>query len=177
MRAAACLARRYGVRIGIGLAVLAGIVAILWPAERHALVLYNDSASVPLGFWLRSEAAITKGSVIAFRPPAPAMPYVSAHMSEYVHHDLILKYVVAVAGDTICRTAANVFTVNGDALGVAAMRDERGVILPHWQGCRRLGPGEVAVFSNHIPNSFDSRYYGAVPAQDIRGVYRPLWTW
>jgi type IV secretory pathway protease TraF len=36
---------------------------------------------------------------------------------------------------------------------------------------------EYVVFSNRIPNSFDSRYYGPVHRRDILGVYAPIWIW
>ena len=48
------------------------------------------------------------------------------------------------------------------------------VILPRWNGCRRLHNGEVFVFSDRIPNSFDSRYFGPVNRAEIVGVFRPV---
>ncbi|QNT71505.1 S26 family signal peptidase (plasmid) [Defluviicoccus vanus] len=47
--------------------------------------------------------------------------------------------------------------------------------MPSWQGCRRLVEGELAVFADRLPDSLDSRFYGAVEAAQAR-VYRPLWT-
>ncbi|MDE2344607.1 MAG: S26 family signal peptidase [Betaproteobacteria bacterium] len=159
------------------LAVMAlAIVALARPADHSDARLFNDSASVPLGFWRRVQTPIVKGAVIGFHPPAAAMPYVLAHMPEYASKKLIQKYVVAMAGDRICR-AGTAFSVNGAVLGQAALTDYQGHPLPTWTGCRTLGAGQVAVFSNRIPNSFDSRYYGAIPASNIIGVYRPLWTW
>jgi conjugative transfer signal peptidase TraF len=152
------------------------LAALARPADKSDARLINDSASVPLGFWSRLQTPIVKGVVIGFHPPQAAMPYVLAHMPEYAHQKLILKYVVATAGDRICR-AGEAFSVNGDVLGQAATADRQGRALPAWQGCQTLTAGEVAVFSNRIPNSFDSRYYGVIPAANIIGVYRPLWTW
>jgi type IV secretory pathway protease TraF len=153
------------------------IVAIVWPHKPGVAILYNDSASVPLGFWIKTTDTVRVGAVIGFRPPLVAMPYVTAHMPAYVTAKLILKYVAAVAGDQICRTADGMFSVNGHNLGRAVSEDRLGNRLPVWQGCETLASGDVAVFSDHIPDSFDSRFYAAIPAADIIGVYRPLWTW
>lgn len=156
----------------MGLAIL----ALMRPSDHSGARLFNDSASVPLGFWLRTTQPVALGEIVGFPPPQAAMAYVAAHMPAYAHGKLILKYVVATAGDRICR-AGEAFTVNGRLYGLAATKDGVGVNLPQWQGCQILAPGEVAVFSNRIPNSFDSRYYGPIPAGNIVGVYRPLWTW
>jgi len=153
------------------------IVAIVWPHKPGVAILYNDSASVPLGFWIKTTDKVRVGAVIGFRPPLAAMPYVTAHMPAYVRAKLILKYVAAVGGDQICRSADGMFSVNGHNLGRAMAADRHGNRLPVWQGCETLAGGDVAVFSDHIPDSFDSRFYAAIPAGDIFGVYRPLWTW
>ena len=50
----------------------------------------------------------------------------------------------------------------------------RARTLPVWRGCRALRRGEFFVFSNRIPNSFDSRYYGPVTQAQILGVFQPL---
>jgi type IV secretory pathway protease TraF len=155
----------------------ASILAIVWPHKPGVPILYNDSASVPLGFWLKTSAKVQLGAVIGFRPPPAAMPYVALHMPQYVSAKLILKYVVAVAGDQICRDAGGTFSVDGRPLGRAVPADNHGNRLPVWQGCQTITGNDVAVFSDHIPNSFDSRFYGVIPAQDIYGVYQPLWTW
>jgi conjugative transfer signal peptidase TraF len=160
----------------LALVMALGIAGLLKPADHSNDRLINDSASVPLGLWSRAAAPVEKGAVIGFRPPPAAIGYVAAHMPAYLHHKLILKYVVAMAGDRICREGAS-FTVDGRELGKASSTDAQGAALPAWTGCSTLGPGEVAVFSNRIPNSFDSRYYGAIPASNIVGVYRPVWTW
>jgi type IV secretory pathway protease TraF len=36
-------------------------------------------------------------------------------------------------------------------------------------------PGQVWLLSGHDPRSFDSRYFGAIPTANVRGVARPLW--
>lgn len=161
------------------LAALAGVVIVAGATAGDRQVLYNDSASVPLGFWYRSAtdaAALKPGAVVAFRPPEAARAYVAAALPRYQSDDL-LKPVIAGMGDEFCVLDDGAATVNGRAVAQAADLDSAGRPLPHWRGCKRLDPGEVAVISMAIPNSFDSRYYGPVPPALIRGSYAPLWTW
>jgi type IV secretory pathway protease TraF len=161
------------------IALTLGLAAAATQTSGRQLVVYNDSASVPIGFWTRSHfssSKIKRGTVIGFRPPALAREYVRAFMPEYIRQQLIEKYVAGVPGDMMCRTGAT-FSIDGRILGRAATKDGEGHLLPVWQGCQVLGAGEYAVFSNRIANSYDSRYYGAVPSRDIRGIYHPLWTW
>jgi len=161
----------------------AGTLAVLMFAFGRpvaAPLVYNDSASVPLGFWWRTGGPgmpLRPGMVIGFRPPAAGRAYVAVHMPQYLRDELILKYVVATAGGRICRDAEGAFSVDGRVLGRALTADEHGNPLPAWQGCRTLAVGSAAVFSSRIPDSYDSRYYGAVPARDIEAAYRPLWVW
>ena len=172
-------ARRSAALVLAGAGMLAALMLAVGRPVAAPLV-YNDSASVPLGFWWRvggQETALRPGMVIGFRPPAAGRTYVAANLPQYLHDELILKYVVATAGARICRDAAGAFSVDGRVLGRALKADKHGNPLPAWQGCRMLPAGSVAVFSSRIPNSYDSRYYGAVPARDIKAVYRPLWVW
>jgi conjugative transfer signal peptidase TraF len=132
-------------------------------------VLVVASAFGPLLLWNRTES----GSLIAFPAPPAAFPYADDRMA-YLRHMPILKQVAAVEGDLVC-TQGSFLAINGRRLAPIYTVDPRGRRLPQWRGCRRLKAGELFVFSNHIPNSFDSRYYGPVSAQHVLGVYRPLW--
>jgi type IV secretory pathway protease TraF len=52
-----------------------------------------------------------------------------------------------------------------------------GRSLPLWRDNRVLGPDEFFVFSDRIPNSFDSRCYGPIRRQQIDAVRKPWITW
>jgi len=53
--------------------------------------------------------------------------------------------------------------------------DRMGRPLPSWQQCRRLESGELFLLSVTNPASFDSRYFGPIPASAVLGVAHPLW--
>jgi type IV secretory pathway protease TraF len=64
--------------------------------------------------------------------------------------------------------------INGRDRAPIAVRDSCGVTLPRWTGCRRLGTSELFVFSDRVPNSFDSRYFGPIDRTSVVGVYKPV---
>lgn len=138
------------------------------------IVIHNVSPSIPTGFYARSSADPAVGRIIAFRVPELGRPYAAAHVAPLIR-DGIIKPIAAGEGDTVCTTGPSGLTINGKQLAPIVARDRRGVELPHWRGCRQLRAGEFFVFSDRIPNSYDSRYYGPVARADIIGTYRPLW--
>jgi conjugative transfer signal peptidase TraF len=88
-----------------------------------------------------------------------------------------VKPVIAVAGDLVTVTPQGI-TVDGQLVANTAplAEDEAGRPLhPIPIGNYRLAPGEMWLLSGHDPRSFDSRYFGAVPAANVTGVASPLW--
>lgn len=140
--------------------------------QDRPLVLINRSASEPSGVYLVAQGPAVPGEKIAFRVPQPGRAYAAAVMPERLGSS-ILKTVVAGEGDRVC-AATGWLVINSRDVAAIARTDRRGQPLPQWRECRRLRAGELFVFSDRIPNSFDSRYYGPVPASDVIGVYRLL---
>ena len=154
-------------------AVLPGLgVAALGAAIPQPAVLWNPTPSEPIGLYVRHAGAPRTGSIIAFRAPPAAFPYADGRMS-YLHRVPILKAVAAGENDQVC-TDRGELTINGHWRGLVLRRDGRGLRLPAWRGCRILARGEYFVFSNRVPNSFDSRYYGPINQPSIVGVFEPL---
>ncbi len=137
-------------------------------------ILWNRTASEPTGLYVRTAAAPATGRIIAFHAPAPAFPYADDRMG-YLHRVPILKQIAAGEGDVVC-TLAGALSINGRWRAPVLAHDPHGGLLPQWRGCRALGKGEFFVFSNRIPNSFDSRYFGPVKTGDIVGVFEPVMT-
>ena len=138
-------------------------------------LLYNPSPSEPIGFYRASFAAPTPGQLISFKVPERGRAYAAHHLA-YVLRNSILKEIAAGQGSTVCADHGTL-SIDGRARAIIADHDQQGALLPHWQGCQLLGAGEYFVFSNRIPNSYDSRYYGPVSSHEVLGVYAPLWTW
>ncbi len=152
---------------------MAAVWAILASALPAPLVFYNPSPSMPIGYYLRAAAPPAKGRIIAFRVPGPGRAYATAHIP-YVVRGAIIKPVIAAAGDQVC--TGDQLKINGRVVAPIATADRQGRALPQWRDCRVLRRDEYFVFSNRIPNSFDSRYYGPVAQSEVIGTFRPLWT-
>ncbi len=135
-------------------------------------LLINSSASEPPGLYVASRRPATRGERIAFRIPESGRAYAARHMPERLRSS-VLKTIIAAEGDQVCADQGRLI-VNGRDLGPIWPRDRQGRALPQWRECRALHRDEFFVFSARISNSFDSRYYGPVPARDVIGVYRPL---
>jgi type IV secretory pathway protease TraF len=139
----------------------------------------NGTRSLPRGIYVRTFEPIRRGAIVWFPLPAAMRSYVAAFPGAAAWFETpangLLKPVVGLAGDVICRGDDGVFSLNDQTLGRAPAARPDGGALPAWQGCRRLGPNELAVFSDRIPDSLDSRLYGPIAAAGAH-VYRPLWT-
>lgn len=135
-------------------------------------VLWNRTDSEPIGVYARTLQRPEIGRLIAFQAPPAAFPYADGRMS-YLRRVPILKQIAAVEGDLVC-ARDGVLAINGQPVAPVYKRDPRGRALPQWNGCRRLQAAEYFVYSDRIPNSFDSRYYGPIPGKRVLGVYQPL---
>lgn len=179
LRGTIALSSRHG-RRGLTPAILAWAItpciacAALAAVAPKPSVLWNGTASEPVGLYVRAASPPAAGRIIAFHVPAAAFPYADDRMG-YLHRLTILKAIAAGQGDVVC-TQAGVLTINGRWRAPVFARDPRGRLLPQWRGCRALAKNEFFVFSDRIPNSFDSRYYGPVMRAQIMGVFQPLAT-
>ncbi len=154
--------------LGLG---LAGFSALTRPAP---LIIYNGSASAPLGFYQVLPAVpIRRGELVLVKTPE-AVRILAAERRYLPLGVNLVKRIVALHGDRIC-TLHNVISVDGNAMARQLKTDSRGRPLPCWHGCRILGPDEVFLLMKDMPDSFDSRYFGPVPVSSIIGKLTPLW--
>lgn len=158
-------------------AALAAVVATLAPAvmQMPPLLLWNASASAPLGLYAIQKMAVpTAGALAVIEPPDNVARF--AAKRGYLPLGVpMLKHIEGLPGQQICR-AGRVITVNGLALGAALERDRKGRALPDWQGCRIIAAGEIFVMNRKVGDSLDGRYFGPFPASSIVGRALPLWT-
>ncbi len=151
------------------LAVAVSVGAVMATARQ---VLINTTPSEPPGIYVRSPTTPGLGRIVAFTAPAAAYPYADRRLF-YLHRVPLLKAVAAGPGDLVC-TLNGQLEIDGKARAPIANADRQGIALPHWSACRRLTADELFVFSDRVPNSFDSRYFGPVRRRAVLGVYAPL---
>lgn len=152
--------------------VAAGCVFQLVVAPTPLLV-WNMTASAPLGLYRRSVGTPQNGDWVLVWPPQRAAE-LAAHRGYLPRHVPMVKRIRAKGGDTVCRSGRAV-SVNGELRAMALLRDKVGRALPIWQGCSRLQDDQVFVLTAP-PDSFDSRYFGAVPSAHVIERIAPLWT-
>ena len=185
MTAQNALARRAPRRAGLAGcaagALLAGTLGTAWLVGLRV----NGTASMPRGLWQVKavEKPLRRGEIVAVCLPdttpireAAARGYLPAGNCPGAHEPLV-KPIAAVTGDVVTVTRQGI-AVDGQPVENTAQlqKDSAGRPLrPVPAGVYEVMPGQIWLLSGHDPRSFDSRYFGAVPAADVRGVARPLW--
>jgi conjugative transfer signal peptidase TraF len=153
-------------------AVLVGCIAEM-VCNPKPLLVWNVTASAPIGLYRRSFSGIARATWVLIRPPHEA--HILAAQRGYLPLNVpMVKQIAALDGDTVCRTG-NTVTVNKAVRAIALPQDSRRRALPVWQGCERLSGDRVFVLTAPAA-SFDSRYFGAVPRANIIERIEPLWT-
>lgn len=154
--------------LGAGLLAAAGFME---PAPR---VVWNASASAPLGLYWVTHAMPARGDfVLAEVPPSVrALAVARGYLPDGVR---LVKRVVALAGDLVCATGETV-AVNGTPLAQRLEHDADGRPLPIWQDCRVLAADEFFLLMPDVPDSFDGRYFGPIRTAAIIGKLIPVWT-
>lgn len=163
---------RFGYVMVAYFATMATIVtAFIRPSPR---LIWNASASVPVGLYRMSSVPAPKvGDLVAVLPPRQLADLLAER--HYLPLGVpMLKHVAGVSGQRVCRIGARI-TVDGKLLGDARKQDHLGRALPVWKGCRLLTPGDVFLMNPDVPDSFDGRYFGPLPATTITGRLTPLW--
>jgi conjugative transfer signal peptidase TraF len=154
--------------LGLG---LIGLAALGRPAP---LIIYNASASAPLGFYRVLPAnPIRRSDLVLARMP-DSVRRLAAERGYLPANVPLVKRIAALSGDTVC-ALDRAITIDGRHVADQLAVDRLGRPLPAWAGCRTLGPGEVFLLMAGVPDSFDGRYFGPVPASAIIGKLVPLW--
>jgi conjugative transfer signal peptidase TraF len=156
----------------LGAAVLVVSTIVVRPAPRY---IWNASESVPIGlYWLRPAGRLAATQLVAVEPPEPLATLLADR--RYLPRGIpLLKRVLALPGQTVCRDQL-VVAVDKIEIGTAREHDRSGRPLPIWQGCHVIADGEVFLMNWRSADSFDGRYFGALPTSSIIGTAEPLWT-
>jgi len=138
------------------------------------LLLYNPSESAPLG-WYRVEAidVISRGDLVVANLPRDASEL--AAQRGYLPAGIpVIKSVAALNGDRVC-AENGLLQINGIPTVQVLATDKAGRPLPSpWKACRRLQANEILLLSDRTPDSFDGRYFGAVPKSNVQGRAAPV---
>lgn len=158
----------------IALGGLAGALVSTLLIEPRPLLVWNASASAPVGLYAVGEAApLARGDMVIARVPVEYRMF--AARRHYLPANVpLVKRVAAAAGDEVCAAGARVM-VNGRLVVRRLDRDGAGRPMPWWSGCAELRSGEYFLLMTDSPASFDGRYFGVSDAGDIVGKARLIW--
>lgn len=145
--------------------------ATLVPSPR---LVWNASASAPIGFYWRVAGAPSRGDLVLARAPLWARR--TAAEREYLPLNVpIIKRVAAVEGNVVC-ASGDAISIDGPVVAHRLASDRMDRPLPQWEGCETLGVGEFFLLMAEVSDSFDGRYFGVTERRDIIGRLVPLWT-
>ncbi|MGH6706961.1 MAG: S26 family signal peptidase, partial [Sphingomicrobium sp.] len=143
--------RRYRMAAWLTAALATAALSATVGWRPRPLLIWNRSESSPLGFYRVSPAGdLYRGAmVVAWLPPAMRRLAAARH---YLPANLpLVKRVGAVEGDRVCAAGARIF-INGRLAARRRDKDAAGRVMPRWEGCRRLGPGQVFLLSERGPS-------------------------
>ena len=145
-----------------------GVAMLCVPATAmSARLVWNFTQSIPIGLYWIEDRSWRKGDRVAVEPSGSLRT--ALQRAEVLENGrVLLKRVVAVAGDVVCRSGAQV-SVNG--FEVATARPDEN--LPTWSGCVRLRTAQIFLLGE-TEDSFDGRYFGVTSGEDIVGAVQLL---
>jgi len=166
--------RRVLVKLGFLVVATLGVVALALPVTAgSARLVWNTTASAPAGLYTIDHERWVLGDRVAVLP-ADALAAELDRRGVLPRGKLLIKRVVAVDGDSVCRSDGTVL-VNDEVIAQAKSNDSTGEPLPSWQGCTSLNEGQVFLLGD-TAGSYDGRYFGVTRASEIIGRAHPLLT-
>ncbi|WP_287180114.1 signal peptidase I, partial [Mesorhizobium sp.] len=154
--------------LGLG---LIGLSAFVKPSP---WLIWNASASAPVGLYRIGFAATARGDLVLARMPQ-AVAELAAERRYLPRNVPLVKRLAALPGEHVC-AFNEVVIIGGEIVARRLKTDGQGRPLPWWNECRKLGRDEVFLLGGNASGSFDSRYFGPVPIENIIGRLVPLWT-
>ena len=153
--------------LGLG---LVGLAPLARPAP---WLVWNASASAPIGLYRVLPGKLLRGDLVLVHTP-DSVRQLAAERGYLPQNVPLVKRIAALDGDVVC-AAGDAISVNGRFVAERLARDQLGRLLPSWNGCHLLDDGEVFLLMEGVPDSFDGRYFGQIPAAAIIGRLVPLW--
>lgn len=154
-------------------AVAIAALSIASAAEFAPRLVWNASASAPIGIYSVSQESLERGDYVIVSPSQRVQALIDER-GYLPPATPLLKRVAARSGARICRIADNI-AIDGVVVAHALLRDSKGRALPVWSGCKTLKVDEILLLNDHA-QSLDGRYFGATKTDFVIGVARPVWT-
>ena len=146
----------------VRLSIVLAILLVLYLGSKFFII--NVTPSLARGIYLLLPAKdIKRGDIVVFNIPE------KLKNCEYIpnYTKLLLKQVGALEDDVVLKKD-NILYINNKKYGKIYKKDNLGIDLPQIQD-KELQPNkdEFLPLATHI-NSFDGRYYGVIPINQIK---------
>jgi len=139
-------------------------------------VIFTVTASVPKGFYLIvPPKKITHQDMVEFVPPQKAIDFIK-DKHWIPQNGTIIKYVFAKPHDYVCIRNREIW-INNKKIGKVHKFYAKNKLLPQTQICGKLKKDQYILLSTKNERSFDSRYFGIVALQEIKGRAIPIFTY
>lgn len=163
--------RCLGVAAVIALTAIPVAVSIL--IKPPVLLVWNASASAPIGLYLvLARHPVRRGDMVVAWAPASARTLAAAR--RYIPANVpLVKRVAAVSGDRVCAHGRTI-SINGRWIAFRRKSDAAGRPMTWWNGCRDLAQGQFFLTTESLM-SFDGRYFGISARDDLVGRAVLLW--
>ena len=148
-----------------------------WGIPKPEWLIWNRTSSMPRGFYLLEHRTPVRGDIVLFQPTELEKRYSLARNYVPRPDARLIKRMAAVAGDTYEVTSGKNgrLLVNGEDLGPVMLRDSQNRPLPQLERdvTYTVPEGEFLPVADN-ERSFDGRYTGTVPIENIVGVLHPI---
>lgn len=153
--------------------ILGGTACLALAAPGSPRLMWNATASVPIGFYQLSPPGTPAIHDLVVVAPDPKLAALLARGGWLPRGVPLIKPVAAIAGQTVCRQGQEI-TIDGRRAATALSVDGRSRALPRWSGCRTLRTDELLVLAPAF-GSFDGRYFGPTQHAAVKALARPIW--
>lgn len=164
-----------GLGLALGICGLIGGVLVVSPYS----LAYNRTPSIPMGVYLTKRVTsdvLVPGDIGCFAYRAPEWAQDRSYFPSGMR---LCKYVYGRPGTAVFRDGDALWVGERAGPPVAHYSDADSKGRPLYQDALATGvvpAGTLLMLAPARKNSFDSRYLGYIPAEDVRTQAWPLWT-
>lgn len=147
------------------------------------ILIFNLTDSLPLGLWKRTSLSLERGGVVGFCPTLSDQLKSDYRLQASKNGlmricdenvQMMMKPIVAVPGDKV-EIKDNKIFVNEKFVVERLEKDGYGKSIKSVKpGIYNVTEGEYWMISTYNKGSFDSRYFGAVKAENLKYSLVPL---
>ncbi len=142
----------------------------------HEMFYTNSSPSIPRGIYLKvPRLSLDRQDYVVYKPPAECVA-IAMSKGWITNPDILfVKHIGGLDGDMYEVSRERGFYINHQYHGHISEEDALGQIIPHEEGTYIISGNKFLPVGDN-PRSFDGRYTGPVPMENIQAKVIPFIT-